>query len=248
MYPSATSLASALVLFHALAVANPLPQYTFAGGNSDGGGACAAAANPPPEYENTSQVKTSGKPIQIGDSCTPSKGESMLPFHPSQKEAICAGSPKNPRSMIHMHKSNIEANAGSPIACTLGREASYSVGVEVSVGMDIELDFAKIASAGINAQVAIQTTDGTTDTNQQSCSGPWACSMVITPSVQEVAGTQHVWVGCPSEKKAFPYTAQFPIKNGDHLPVQHGEPCQCKNFPGFDENNPDAPKPCPYDC
>lgn len=140
------------------------------------------------------------------------------------------------------------ANQRHLTACTLGIEKSYSVGVEVSVGMDLGLDFAKVLSAGIDAQVAIQTTEGTTDTNQQECSGPWACSMTITPSVQEVAGTQHAWVDCPSVKKEFPYTVQFPIKNGDHLPVQHEEPCQCRNFPGFDEHNPDAPKPCPNDC
>ncbi|KAL8827526.1 MAG: hypothetical protein Q9170_006984 [Blastenia crenularia] len=205
-----TILISAFIFYQSLVSANPLPnpQYSFPQSNSDGGGDCTANAHPDPEYETTSQVTKAGAPIQIGDSCTPSKGQT----------------------------------------CTLGRESSYSVGVSVSVGVDLCLDFSKIVSAGINAEVAIETTTGTTDTNQQECSGPWACSMIITPSVQEVAGTQHAWVGCPSEKKTFPYTAQFPIKNGDHLPVEHGEPCQCRNFPGFDEGNPDAPKPCPNDC
>lgn len=204
MHHSTISVA-ALTLFQSLAMA--LPQYSFPGGT--GADSCSAAANPAPEYENTSQVKTSGKPVQIGDSC-----------HPTGKD----------------------------LNCVLGRESSYSVAVTVTVGADIGLDFGGIASAGINAEVSIETSEGTTDTNQQECGGPWSCSMIVTPSVQEVAGTQHAWVGCPPEKKDFPYTVQFPIKNGDHLPVQHGEVCQCRNYPGFDEGAEDAPMPCPNDC
>lgn len=103
-------------------------------------------------------------------------------------------------------------------------------------------------SAGVSAEVSTTTSEGTTDSNQQECSGPWSCSMIITPKVQEVAGTQKVWVGCPSKKKEFPYTAQFPIKSGDKLPIQHGELCQCRNYEGFDEAAEDAPVPCPNDC
>ena len=131
-------------------------------------------------------------------------------------------------------------------ACLLGKENSYEVSVTVSVGAN--LDFGAIVAAGVSAEVSTSTAKGTTDSNQQECTGPWSCSMILTPEVQEVAGKQFVWVGCPSEKKEFPYTAQFPIKSGDNLPIQHGELCQCRNYDGFDEEAEDAPVPCPNDC
>jgi len=142
-----------------------------------------------------------------------------------------------------------DTNDGPSLACTLGRSVSYSVGVTVTTGVNLGVDFAKILKAGIDASVAISTTKGTTDSDSETCAGPWACSMTITPSVQEVSGTQRVFSNCPVQSSVVgPYTAQFPIMTGDHLPVQHGEVCQCRNFPGFDEHHPDAPKPCPDDC
>ena len=104
-------------------------------------------------------------------------------------------------------------------------------------------------SAGVTAEVSTTTAEGTTDSNQQECSGPWSCSMLITPSMHEVSGKKFMYVGCPNPKKEeFPYTAQFPIKSGDKLPIQHGELCQCRNYEGFDEGAEDAPVPCPNDC
>lgn len=138
------------------------------------------------------------------------------------------------------------ANRNRPKACLLGKENSYEVSVTISVGAN--LDFGAIVAAGVSAEVSTSTAKWTTDSNQQECTGPWSCSMILTPKVQEVAGKQFVWVGCPSEKKEFPYTAQFPIKSGDNLPIQHGELCQCRNYDGFDEGAEDAPVPCPNDC
>ena len=120
------------------------------------------------------------------------------------------------------------------------------MGVTVTVGGN--LDFDLIVKAGVHADVSTTKTKGTTESNQNYCLGPYSCSMIITPKVQEVAGTQTMWVGCPSKKKQFPYTAQFPIMSSDNLPVQHGELCQCRNYPGFDENAKDAPVPCLKDC
>ncbi|KAL8885405.1 MAG: hypothetical protein Q9205_007126 [Flavoplaca limonia] len=139
-------------------------------------------------------------------------------------------------------------NLTNPIECQLGRENSYTVGVTTTVGGDLGLSFADVFSAGINAEVSYSEEEGTTDTNQQVCGGPWSCSMILTPAVQEVAGNVWRWTGCPSERRNYPYTVQFPIMSEGELPVQNSELCQCRNMEGFDEGAEDAPVPCPQEC
>ncbi|KAL9629198.1 MAG: hypothetical protein Q9204_005409, partial [Flavoplaca sp. TL-2023a] len=101
---------------------------------------------------------------------------------------------------------------------TLGRENSYTVGVTTTVGADLGLSYADVFSAGINAEVSYSEEEGTTDTNQQVCGGPW---------FQEVAGNVWLWgFTCPVERRKFPYTVQFPIMSEGQLSVQNSELCQ----------------------
>ena len=72
--------------------------------------------------------------------------------------------------------------------------------------------------------------------------------MILTPAVQEVAGNVWRWGGCPSKRRNYPYTIQFPIISEGELPVQNSELYQCRNLDGFDEGAEDAPVPCPEEC
>lgn len=77
MHHSLTILALTLAGLQSGVFASPLPQYSFPDSNA----LCAANANPRPEYENTSERRTTGEPIQIGASYTPNGENDTFPLN-----------------------------------------------------------------------------------------------------------------------------------------------------------------------
>lgn len=132
------------------------------------------------------------------------------------------------------------------LACTVGRSKTFSVAVTVEVGLELGLDFAKIATAGLTAGVSISTEEGTTDAAEVECKGPWACGLLMTPTLHEVKGIQTTTAGtCAGDTTEAPYTVRFPVKVDKTIKAGF-EACACKNKLSWADA--EAPKPCPNDC
>lgn len=131
-----------------------------------------------PQSRSLHHDSADGAPVQISQSSEPHEGDNKLSRSSNLTPLNCTA-----------------ASEACRTACLIGKENSYKVGVPVTVGANLDLE--AIVSAAVSAEVSTTTSERTTDSNQQDYSGPWSCSMIITPKVQEVAGTQRLWVGCP---------------------------------------------------
>ncbi len=136
-----------------------------------------------------------------------------------------------------------------PTACTIGKEFSYSV--EVSVTLGASLDIGEIFGAGVSGQVSKSTAHGTALLGQTECTGPWTCSVTVTPKMREVKGFSKTATDCTASDfgPESPYTVRFPVIDADSkekFAVANIAPCACTNKAA--SGDPGAPPPCPEDC
>ena len=137
-------------------------------------------------------------------------------------------------------------HANVTLACTVQRGVGFTIGVTVSVGLDIGLEYEGIASAGLNVGASITQESSTTDGVEVQCNGPWTCGLLMIPSMLEVSGTQTSSnSGCGIDPHTDPYTVQFPRKF-NNTPRTDFKPCACKNKLAWADEG--APEPCPEDC
>lgn len=206
-------------------------QYSWATPIAQGGAIanpCVINTGDRKSYTITSQNDVVGEPDQLPFWCTPQGGARML---------FCLD--QDFFSLPPDH-------AKMTLACIVGRSQSFSVAVTVTVGAGLGLEFEGIASAGLEASVSITTETGTTDEAGTECNGPWSCGLLMIPTLREVSGEQTTTSsGCESSSHTDPYTARFPLKDGNS-PKAGFTACACKNKLAWAD--PGAPPPCPNDC
>lgn len=136
---------------------------------------------------------------------------------------------------------------------SLSDSSTYSVGITVTVGIQLTLDPDDIAgNAGISASVATTTTSGTTEGISDLCPvGGWTCGLSIEPQMISVSGVQTITLYdgvCPdSPTSSAPFTILLPTKNSDGLSSGNANICTCENF--VDWANPGHPGLlCPDAC
>ena len=134
------------------------------------------------------------------------------------------------------------------IGCSLTSESSYTVGVSVTVGAELGLNLANIASAGINGAVSTSTETAQVSGAGHDCpEGPWTCALIITPSMIEASGTQTRYAGQFCEEYKDKFTVQFPRKGDDQTSSAKIGLCVCKNYKSWADKG--APTTiCPGDC
>ena len=132
------------------------------------------------------------------------------------------------------------------LACSVGKEESYSVAVTRSVGVSLDLSEI-VAAAGVEASVSITEEKGTTDTAGTECTGPWTCSIVVIPTLHQVKGEK---TETPCNESASPstspYDVTFPVIREDKLAVVHIAPCACPDYLHWEDKG--APDKCPKNC
>ena len=120
----------------------------------------------------------------------------------------------------------------------------------MTIGLSLNLDPAAIAgNAGLSASVATSKTKGATQGGAGTCpSGPWHCSLSITPQMESVSGFQTTQ-NCDgiTSPDWQPYTILMPQVNSDNLVGAEVDICTCHNYAGWAD--PGAPGLlCPQDC
>ena len=184
-----------------------------------------------PAYRVDTQITGPGAPVTGDLTCDGSGGSKLLKSSPSLTMELPI--------LINFQ------------ACVLSSEVSYTVGVTVQVGGNLGLNFEQIVSAGVSAAVSTTTETGNTQGVQKTCpDGPWKCSLIITPSMVTVTGTQVPHYPCDAqldEANAKPYTVQFPKKGADGLAGAAYDVCACQNYESWAD--PGAPSiVCPQPC
>ncbi len=129
------------------------------------------------------------------------------------------------------------------LACTIGRETSFSIGTTVEVGGSLELS--QIVGAGVSFAVSTTETEGVAQVTSSECTGPWTCALLITPTMIQVKG-EKTTSGCRGGKSTDPYEVLLPELDSDNLAVGVGRPCACKNCLSWADEG--APEPCPQPC
>ena len=134
---------------------------------------------------------------------------------------------------------------------SLTTSSTFSVDVTWQVGIDLNLDPAKVAgSGGIGASVSTTHSSGKTQGATGPCpSGPWSCSLSISPQMVQVSGFATSLECCETTSASIvsPYTVLLPQKSSDGLVHASVDICTCQNFAGWAE--PGHPGLiCPQDC
>lgn len=112
----------------------------------------------------------------------------------------------------------------------------------------VDLSLGEIVGAGVSGSVSITTAKGTVNTSSVTCTGPWTCSIIVTPVVVQVKGIKKITpcANSGSQGSEGPYDVTFPETNDDKLPVGNTKPCACPDFEHWED--PGAPEKCPGPC
>ena len=134
------------------------------------------------------------------------------------------------------------------IECVLTEGSSYSIGVSVTVGGSLGLDFGGIVSAGVDASVTKESVTETAQGSEVKCpEGKWTCSLKITPDVVRVKGKklQYDTKACSWPKDGDAFDISLPKMVGKMLSTKI-EPCACKDYSHWADKG--APPLCPEPC
>ncbi|KAK5136323.1 hypothetical protein LTR08_003696 [Meristemomyces frigidus] len=144
---------------------------------------------------------------------------------------------------------------------TLTYTKTHDVSVSVDVGADLGLDFGDIFSAGVSGSVSTDTANGSEESAQYTCptatqGDQMQCSLMVTPHMLSVSGTQRAYWGATDGYETNPYTVLLPRVNDDGNAFLAVDLCVCGNVPGWASLAPPAGSSgpaqrwpvCPQDC